>query len=264
MNLRLVIVEDEPLVRRDLELLLAAEPEVDLVGAFGDGREALERIPALAPDLLLLDVRMPGLDGFALLEALPADAYGGVVFVSAFDEFALRAFEVAAVDYLLKPVDAERLGRALERARERLELRGSGVSADRIRELAQLFESARAGEAVSPRQGSARKLILRETSRIRIVPVETIRWIEADRNYAVLHTGEGRFSLRSSLADLVERLDPRRFVRIHRSTIVAIDQVKELRPGFRGEYRVELKDGTQLRLSRRYRGAVDVLLDETS
>ena len=262
--LRVAIVDDEPMARRDLELLVRAESGVDLVGRFGSAEEAVRELPALRPDVLLLDVKMPGMDGFALLDALPAQTVRNVIFVSAFDRFALQAFEVSAVDYLLKPADPERLRMALARVAQRLAEQREDRMMKELFELRELFAAERGGNVIAPRRGLARRLLIRETSRTRVVAVETVHWMTADRNYTILHTTDGRFSLREALSNLVERLDPLRFVRIHRSTIVAVDQVRQLEPGFHGELRLTTRSGAVLRVSRRYREELERALDDGS
>lgn len=237
--LRVLVVDDEPLARRRLQRLLDGEPGAELVGLCGDGREALAQVEALRPDLVLLDIQMPDLDGFALLEGLP-DPQPLVIFVTAHDRYAVRAFDVPAVDYLLKPFDAERLHRALARARERLH-----PAEDR----------EPPAEILAGRQGDPylRRLVVRADGRIQIVPVETIDWIEATGNYLGVHVGSKDHLIRGTMNELEAQLDPARFLRTHRSQLVNVDRIRELHLAPGGDYLICLTDGTELKLSRGYR-----------
>jgi two-component system, LytTR family, response regulator len=239
--LRIIAVDDEPLARRRLERLLAGEPGVELLAVCGDGREAVEAVAARRPDLLLLDVQMPGLDGFAVLDELPGPP-PLVVFVTAHDRYAVRAFDVPAVDYLLKPFDGERLRRALDRARERLR----GGEPERQPPL---------GELLARLQGDRylRRLLVRTGSRVQPVPVEAIDWVEATGNYLSVHAGRDEHVIRGTLGDLEAQLDPARFLRTHRSQLVNVDRVRELHLAPGGDYVITLTCGAQLKLSRGYR-----------
>ncbi|MCB1008409.1 MAG: response regulator transcription factor [Acidobacteria bacterium] len=242
--LRVMLVDDEPLARGKLRRLLADEAEVEIVGEAGSAEEAKEKLQELAPDLLFLDIQMPGQDGFALLESLPAHELPAVVFVTAYDEHAVRAFEVSALDYLLKPFDRERLELALERAREAL-ARREGVGLDE--QLRSMLQELR-GE-----QPFLDRFVIRSVGRIVFVRAADVDWIEAAGNYVRLRIGKESHLLRETMSSLETRLDPRVFARIHRSTIVNIDRIKELNHIFHGDYSVQLKDGTRLTLSRGYR-----------
>jgi two-component system LytT family response regulator len=244
-SLRALIVDDEPLARERVRTLLAAEPDVVVAGECGSGGEAVAAILMDRPDLVFLDVQMPELDGFGVLERvreagaeLPA-----VVFVTAYDAHALRAFEVHALDYLLKPFDRERFTRALARAREALARR----EADGLDERLATLLAARSARPYATR------LAVKSGGRVRLVKAEEVDWIEAASNYVRLHVGGERHLLRETMAALEARLDPERFVRIHRSTIVNLDRVRELEPYFHGDYVVKLHDGRRLTLSRTYR-----------
>ncbi|HEV7669238.1 MAG TPA: LytTR family DNA-binding domain-containing protein [Thermoanaerobaculia bacterium] len=262
--LRVLVVDDEPLARKDLELMLGAEPGIEVLPGADDGESALSPIAEAKPDVLFLDIRMPGLDGFELLARIEPRNLPLVVFVSAYDEFALKAFAVWALDYLVKPVNPARLRETLDRVRSRRDEHWQSRVAQEVAELRGLFESLASGQPISAQEKRTQekrgeyplRLAARETDRIRFVAVESIVWIEADRNYCVLHGREGRFSLRATLSEMESQLDPSRFVRIHRSAIVALDQIRELRPTFRGEYAVALRDGTSLRWSRGYLAAL--------
>lgn len=253
-TLRVLVVDDEPLVRRDLELLLGAEPGIELLAGAEDGATALAAIAEARPDVLFLDIRMPGLDGFELLSRIAPQDLPMIVFVSAYDRFALRAFAVSALDFLLKPVHPERLRETLARIRSRREEHWRDRVGRELAELRGLFESFATGRPLPIPEAAVYppRLAVREKERIRLVPVESLLWVKADRNYCLLHTPEGRFAMRIAISDLEAQLDPSLFARIHRSTIVSLAQVRELRPTFRGEYTVTLRDGTSLRWSRGY------------
>ena len=246
-KIRTLIVDDEPLARKRLQRLLSDETDVEVVGECGDGLEAVEAIRSRTPDLVFLDVQMPGLDGFGVVEQVGPEAIPAVVFVTAYDQHALRAFEVSALDYLLKPFLPERFQRAMGRARKQL----SGDRDERTQEkLVQLLAQ------VSGRRWLDR-LLVKSESRVYFLKAEEIDWVEAADNYVQLHVGKEVHLLRETMARLEASLDPARFLRIHRSTIVNLDRVKEMHPWFSGEYVVLLNDGTQLRLSRGYRAKME-------
>jgi two-component system, LytTR family, response regulator len=224
--IRTMIVDDEPLARTSLVSLLKRDPDTEVVSECGSGTEAIEAIRALRPDLVFLDVQMPGCDGFDVLEQLGAAATPkAVVFVTAYDQYALKAFEAAAVDYLLKPFDNARFARALERAKA----------------------------IVRDHKGQQSHLIVKSAGRVTVLKTSEIEWIEAADYYACLHVKGKSHLLRRSLAELEEDLDRLMFCRIHRSTIVNLEQVAELQLDSNGEYEVVLRDATRLRLSRSYR-----------
>lgn len=245
--LRVLLVDDEPLVRRGVRAFLADERDVEVVAEARNGTEAVEGIRAHAPDLVFLDVQMPGLDGFGVVAEVGAERMPAVVFVTAFDEYALRAFEVHAVDYLLKPFDEPRFRTALGRARERLAARRQPHAADPA--LAALLAELR------PRTRHADRLLVKGNERVLVVEVEDVDYVEAADNYVRLHTRSGRHLMRETIKAMEARLDPGRFVRIHRSVIVNLTRVRELQPLFNGEMAVVLKDGTTLTMSRGYRDA---------
>lgn len=244
--IRVLLVDDEPLVRRGLRSLLAEEAGVEIVGEARNGAEAVSLIQDEAPDLVFLDVQMPGLDGLGVLAALAPEDRPAVVFVTAFDQYAVRAFDLHAVDYLLKPFDPPRFRTALERARERLRPGARAAGQEALSGL--LAELQR-----QTGTGGPDRLAVREGGRIVLVPVEEIDWIEAADNYVRLHRGNRYHLLRESLGRLEETLDPRRFARIHRSAMVNLSRVKALEPAPGGEYDVILTDGRRLTLSRSYR-----------
>jgi two-component system, LytTR family, response regulator len=247
--IRAVIVDDEPLARQYIRQLLDGDPDVEIVGECSNGTEAETLLGRQAADLLFLDIEMPETDGFALLSALP-EPPPVVVFVTAHDRYAVRAFEVQAFDYLLKPFDEERFASVLARAKERLKKEDrDGLLA----ELKQLIGTIKKTDQHLDR------LLVRTGERSFFVPAADVDWIEAEANYVRIHAGAQSYLLRESIGALEEKLDPRRFRRIHRSAIVNLDRIKELQPWFHGEHRVLLKDGTELRVSRTYRKNVGEL-----
>ena len=263
--LRTLIVDDEPLARRGLELRLAAEPDVRIVAQCGNGEEALRAVAEHEPDLMFLDVQMPGLDGFATLRALPASRMPMVVFVTAYDHYAIRAFESAAVDYVLKPIDDSRLQQALFRVRQQRRERQAEAHCARLLGLLGEVTGRPAltlDEALDGAVGATRpaeRLSFRDGERIvRVAPAE-IRWVDAAGDYMCIHTERETHVARMTLRELEQRLDPKRFARIHRSTIVNVDRVRELRAHINGEYFVILDSGQELKLSRSYRDRVEQL-----
>jgi len=243
-RIRAVIVDDEPLARERLRTLLGEQGDVDVVAECGDGREAIRAVAAHSPDLLFLDVRMPGTDGFGVIDAIGEERVPAVVFVTAYGEHALRAFEVRGLDYLLKPFDRERFAKTMERVRQHLARRGS---AELRTQLLELIDGLRQ----EPRHPE--RFVVKTGGRVFFVGADEIDWVEADGNYVRLHVGSAAHLLRETMAHLEERLDPSRFVRVHRSSIVNLERVKEMQPWFNGEYVVILKDGTRVVMSRGYR-----------
>ncbi len=244
MPLRVLIVDDEPLGRQRLRALLEAEADVEVVGECVDGAAAVAALRQERPDLVFLDVHMPELDGFGVLAALGQDRPAGVIFVTAYDKYALRAFDVHALDYLLKPFDRDRFQSALERARARI---AQVQTAEVGEQLRALLEETRPGKKYLDR------VVIKSPSRVFFLRVEEIDWVEAAANYLRLHVGTEAHLLRETMSGLEARLDPEKFLRIHRSTIVNIERIRELQPWFHGDYIVLLRDGTKLTLSRSYR-----------
>ena len=238
-KIRALVIDDEPLARSNVLLLLRKDPAIEIVGDCGSALEGLDAIRRLHPDLAFLDVRMPEYDGFDILEMLGRDAPPAVVFVTAYDHYALKAFDTGALDYLLKPFSNARFARALERAKVRIALRKT-----------------------SPAKMD--RLTIKSAARVLFLPVAEIDWIEAADYYASLHVGSKIHLVRRSMNELESDLDPTRFCRIHRSTIVNLDRVRELRFDSDGEYEVVLAGGTSLRLSRRYRKEVQARLDNSA
>lgn len=237
-----IIVDDELLARRRIRDRLAHHEDVTVVAECRDGWEAIDAIQRLRPELVFLDIQMPELDGFGVIARIDPSVVPVVVFVSAYDEYALRAFEAHALDYLLKPFDDTRFDATLERARVDIDKGRALALRDRVRTLK---DGMRA-------QGSDR-IAIRSTGRTSFVATRDIQWIQAAGVYVEIQTGDARHLARMTLATLEHTLDPERFVRIHRSTIVAVDAVAELRPEGHGDVAVVLRDGTVLRMSRRFR-----------
>lgn len=238
--IRVVIVDDEPLARERIRTLLEAEPDLQLIGECGDGAEAVRVMVTEKPDLVFLDVQMPELDGFAVIDALPANQRPWVVFITAYDEHAVRAFEVNAIDYLLKPVEPRRFQAAITRVRERLSQPPASRDAALEAVLAELRKA----------RGHAARLVVRDGSKVSFVRTEEIDWIDASGNYARLHVNGGVHLLREPLKVLETRLDPERFLRVHRSAIVNLERITSVEPYFHGEYTLTLRDGTKLTSSR--------------
>ena len=250
MTLRVLIVDDEPIARRRLKALLKGETvrlgsgpsSVEVVGESEDGGSALEAIRRLRPELVFLDVQMPGLDGFDVIELLKPDECPAVIFVTAYDQYAMRAFDVHAVDYLLKPFERGRLRKALARAAA---LAGPDISS----RLHALVDTVRAAQPL-------RRFLVKSPGRTYAVRVDDLDALEAAGHYVELRTATATHLVRDSIGALERRLDPARFVRIHRSTIVNVDKVTEMRPAFHGEYEVVLTTGRRLRCSRTYAAAL--------
>jgi len=268
-----------------MRLALAAEPEVMIVAECEDGLTAVEAIVQHAPDVVLLDVQMPGLDGFGVIDRIGVDAMPSVIFVTAFDAHAIRAFEVHAMDYVLKPFDDARLLATLARARTQLVERQHGALGRRLADVMRSWNDdlslTNSKTAVAPPPTGTRspmelsghedgdeesagtldepgakpalylaRFAVRGDDSVRFIPVTEVDWIEADRNYIVVHAGDANHRVRASLSHVTERLDPRLFVRIHRSIVVQADRIREVQPWFGGDYVAILRDGTKLRVSR--------------
>ena len=253
MKIRVLLVDDEPLARERVRKLLEKEPDIELLGECADGASAVQMIREHAPDLVFLDVQMPELDGFGVLERLGALALPAVVFITAHDQFALKAFEIHAVDYLLKPFDAARFQTTLERVRSIL--RGKKRGELDVR-LAALLAEVRPEE----KSRALERIAVKSSGRVVFVKVEDIDWIQAADNYVSLHVGTEEHLHRETMATIEGQLPAAKFMRISRSTIVNVDRIKELQPLFHGEYTVLLRNGTRLTLSRSYRDKIDQLM----
>jgi two-component system, LytTR family, response regulator len=252
-----LIVDDEPLARRGIRLALRGEDDIEIVGECGDGLEAVAAIKAHRPELVFLDVQMPLLDGFGVVAALGAEQLPVIVFVTAYDEHALRAFEAGALDYLLKPFERERFQKTLARARRHLL---NPDRADFNRRLTTLLQEFNAFAQRGAGAKHLARLAVKEGGRIFFLSAAELDWIEAQGNYVRLHAGRESHLLRETMDGLEAKLDPEEFLRIRRSTLVRVERIKELHPLFNGEYTVVLHDGTRLVSSRRYRKNLDALL----
>jgi two-component system LytT family response regulator len=243
-RIRVLVVDDEPLARGMVREMLANDPEAEIVGECSNGREAITAIRSLTPDLIFLDVQMPEFGGFDVLESLKNEHLPRVIFVTAYDQYAVRAFDVHALDYLLKPFDRERFMTAWERAKvhiskEQFDRRDQHIMA--------LLEELKAGTRYIER------LVVKTAGRVFFLDINDIDCIESEGNYVRVHTGLKSYLLRETISGLESQLDPKKFLRIHRSAIVKLDKIKELQPWFHGEYHVILESGKQLTLSRNYR-----------
>ena len=241
---RVLIADDEPLARERLRSLLANAPGMEVIGECADGPSAIASIQQLKPDLVFLDVQMPGNTGFDVIDAIGPSRMPFVIFVTAYDKYALRAFDVHALDYLLKPFDRERFDQALARARQQLDRQSSGELERRLLELVQ---------DLKPAPQKLERFVIKSGGRVFFVRAADIDWIEAAGNYVKLHVGTESHLFRETMNAIESQLDADNFFRIHRSHIVNIERVKELQPWFNGEYVVFLKSGTRLTLSRGYR-----------
>lgn len=252
MPIRTLIVDDEPLARERLSALLAPRIDVAVVGECGDGKSAVRLIKKEAPDLVLLDIQLPELDGFEILEAVPAEKLPAIIFVTAYDRFAVKAFEVHAVDYLLKPIEANRLNRALERMLSQRLHREFDPRA-RLLEFMQTLQT---------QGGRANRILLRSGSEITCLKPSEIDWVESAGNYACFHIGTQTRITRETMNAVECQLASYNFVRIHRTAIVNLERVRRLRPLHYGDYEIELRDGTKLPMSRTYREAAVRRLQE--
>jgi two-component system LytT family response regulator len=251
MKIRTLIVDDEPLARQRLRKLLEADADIAIAGECADGREALAALRELRPDLVFLDVQMPGMDGFGVLQGLGGAVTPVVIFVTAHDRYALKAFEVHALDYLLKPFDKARFAAALGRAKAQIGQGSAAALNERLHALLQTVEQ---------RRGGPERLMVKSAGRIFFVRIADVDWIEAAGNYVRLHVGEEDHLLRESLTALEKMLDPARFVRIHRSTIVNLERIRELQPAFHGDYVIILSSGAELPLARSCRHKLEEAL----
>jgi two-component system, LytTR family, response regulator len=257
MTVRVVVADDEPIGRQRLIRLLQAEPDTDVVAACADGEEAVEAIRAHVPDVVLLDIQMPELDGFEVVAALGEAQQPAVIFVTAHDQYALRAFEIHAFDYLLKPVDPDRLRVAMDRAVTTAPRAPQGGVTRRILTLLEQLAQRERGYGRD-------RLVVRTPERAFFLRADTIDWIEAAGKFVHLHVGRAIHALRESMAELEQELDPARFVRISRSVIVNLDRIQEIQPWFQGDYVLILTDGTRLTSTRGYRDNMRKLLGRSA
>jgi len=238
-SLRVLVIDDEPPARRKLTLLLRQEPGIEIVGEAANGIDAVAAIEEHRPDAIFIDIQMPGMNGFEVLDAIEGERMPQVVFVTAYDQHAVKAFEVHAADYILKPFDRTRLQSCLAR------LRGEHDSMQsKIKGLLDQFRS----------RDYLTRVVVKSRGRVLFLKIEDVDWIETSANYVELHSGKHSYLLRGTLTNFEERLNPRQFVRVHRTTIVNIERIQELQPWSHGDFIIVLKDGAKLRMSRRYRG----------
>ena len=269
MTIRTLIVDDEPLARRGLELRLQDAGDVQIVGQCSNGREALNAIAELAPDLMFLDILMPGLSGIDVVKQVPTESMPMVVFVTAFDKFAIDAFESHALDYLLKPVDEERLARALERVRAQWQQKQALAQREQL--MALIADLSGKGEIEPEALAAVGQPVRRYATMLPIrcgretlrLDVATIDWIDAAGDYMCLHAGGQTHVLRATMKELEDMLDPSVFQRVHRSTIVNLARVRSLRPHVNGECFLRLQSGQEIKLSRSFRDKVEMLLDKS-
>jgi two-component system LytT family response regulator len=249
-RVRTLIVDDEPLARRRLRTMLAEEPDLELIGEASNGTAAVQAVLDKRPDLLLLDIQMPGKDGFEVLRGIAGIHQPVVVFITAHDEHAIRAFDVEAVDYVLKPVVEDRLHAAVRRAVSRLREQRRGDLAGAMAKLLERVDGARGD----------RRVAIKTERGVALIPTADIQWVEADGDLVTLHTARARHVLRTTMADIESRLAMPPFTRVHRSAIVNADCIQEIQPLFKGDYIVVLKSGVQIRTGRKHRANVQALM----
>ena len=243
-RIRALVVDDEPLARAMIREMLESDSEAEIIAECANGREAVDAIKSSAPDVVFLDIQMPEIGGFEVLESLDADSHPYVIFVTAYDQYAVRAFEVHALDYLLKPFDRERFDGAWQRAKSQIKVDRTNR---RDQDIIALLEELKAG----PRY--LERLVIKNGGRVFFLHVQDVYCIEAEGNYVRVYDHQKGYLLRETISSLEEQLDPKQFLRIHRSAIVKIDRIKEMQPWFHGEYRIIMENGKQLALSRNYR-----------
>jgi two-component system, LytTR family, response regulator len=246
-NINVLIVDDEPLAREGIKQLLKEESDISVVGECGDGFAAIELMKQCSPDLIFLDIEMPEMDGFEILQALPSGHKPAVIFVTAFNQYAVEAFTANALDYLLKPINPERFRIAIDRARSNLRLHATTEINEKFYNLIKMLKA---------KEEPSKRLLIKTSKRIFFVEMKEIDWIEAAGDYVWVHTRGEKYIIRETMNDMEHNLDPSSFIRIHRSTIVNIERIKEFQPHFRGDYLVILHNGTKLTLGRTYREKV--------
>lgn len=272
-KIRTLVIDDEPAARRGVAMLLERDPDILVIGEAASGKEAVRKILEEKPDLVFLDVQMPELNGFKVLEAIGGQHVPAVIFVTAYDQHALQAFDVNAVDYLLKPFEDDRFWAAVRRAKAEIVRRQTDALSNKLSHLLDYLQTSKQPEAAAapapaaaaasatPTETITRdRILLKSGGEIYFLKADEIDWIEAEGDYMKFHAGGRVHLLRETMGNLESRLDPKRFIRIHRSTIVNIDRVKKLSPSFAGEYAVILHDGTKLRLSRGYHDRLQELM----
>lgn len=257
MSIRALIVDDEPLARTGVQQLVEPLDDVTVVGEAADGPEAVRRIDEQAPDLVFLDVQMPEMTGLEVVREVGVDDMPLTIFVTAYDQYALEAFEAHALDYLLKPIEEERFAEALERARRQLQRADAEALRDQLRGVLREYAEEDGEDA------GIERFTIRSRNRIYFVDTEDVQWIESEGDYVALHDGEEAHLVRKTMKQLEQELDPDRFLRVHRSYIVNADYIEELRPLDHGTYQLRMASGTPLKTSRGYSDNVDALLDAT-
>ena len=252
MTIRTLIIDDESLARDRIKRLLRDEDGLHIIGECGNGSDAVKSITEMSPDLVFLDIQMPGKNGFEVIKSLNSKKLPTIIFVTAYDQYALQAFDVHALDYLLKPFNRDRIKKAVSRAREHMEHRRLGDIDERLNSL------------IADLRGEKKyldRLVVKSVGRVFFLKSDEIDWIEAAGNYVKLHVGRESHMIRETMNGIEAKLDPEKFLRIHRSTVVNIDRIKELHPMFSGDYAVILRNGTELALSRNYRERFTELFD---
>lgn len=257
-KIRVLIVDDEPLARRGVRHLLQSEPDIEVVGEAVNGQEAAAMVEKQKPDLVFLDIQMPLLDGFSAIEKIGLENLPEIVFVTAFDEHAVRAFEINALDYLLKPIDPERFQKCLDRVRLKLKTLKSEKLLNKLSSLLATLEQV---ESNAERNFLSR-IVIKDAGRIFFVGVNEVIWISSEGNYVKIHTKNKSYLLRETMDGLENKLNPQEFLRLRRSTIVRVNEIKVLNPLFNGEFEVILRDGIKLTSSRRYRQKLNYLLKD--
>ena len=257
-KIKTLLVDDEPLARSNLRVLLKDDADVEVVGEARNGTEALSAIRQHSPDLVFLDIQMPEMDGFGVLENIEAEQMPVIVFVTAFDRYALRAFEFHALDYLLKPFDDARFEKALRQAKQQVEQRDIKDLSHRLIALLAGRDAAATEQPV--KANYLTRLLIKSSGRVSFLKTEDVDWIGAEDYYIKLHVGRKNHLLRETMNEMEAKLDPSMFIRVHRSSIVNIDRIRELQQHFNGEYIVVLKDGTELKLSRSRREQLQNML----
>ena len=255
MNITALIIDDEPLARDKIRRLLRTETDIKIIGEAMSGAEAVELIERLKPDLVFLDIQMPEMNGFEVLQTIENNKMPAVIFVTAYDKYAIKAFEIHALDYLLKPFDSERLQSALNRVRQYLEARNHGIFDEKLLSLLSDLKAEK---------DYPRRFVLKTAGRVFFIKTSDIDWIEAAGNYVKLHTGKDAHLLRETMNKTEAKLNPEKFLRIHRSSLVNIEKIKELNPLFNGDYIVIMQDKTELTLSRNYHDRLRQLFEKFS
>ena len=266
-KLRTIIVDDEPLARRGLALRLDNLDDIEVVAQCQNGRDAVEKVKELRPELMFLDIQMPGMDGFSVIRALPKETMPIIIFITAYDEYAIRAFETHALDYLLKPIDDSRLREALHRVIESIELKKAVAHKELLMELVSNLTGRDPEDVVAMVEDEdglkyPRQLVIRDGRRTVKIEMRDVDWIEAAGDYMAVHSAGETHIMRSTMKSLEEQLPPSLFQRVHRSTIVNVNRVKELVAHMNGEYFLVLDTGDRLKLSRNYRDRVKHFVDQ--